>query len=101
MSYSKKTSKFNKKLAGKTVRVQEKESGRLFHIRILSVNRGYFPGNIIFPALPEAVVYYRNNPERTVWKQNWYVVFKDLEYNQTSDQFVDETTLKKFVKQKP
>lgn len=108
MSYSKKTSKFNDKLAGKTVRVQEEESGQLFHIRILSVNRGYSAGNIIWPEFAQVFTVKRDckvvkqpyNQIRTVTKQNWYVIYVD-ENNETCEQFLEESTLKKFVKQKP
>lgn len=108
MSYSKKTSKFNKKLAGKTVRVQVEESGELFLIKIISVKRGYSPGNIIGPEFAHVFTVKRNgrvvkqpyNQIRTIAKQNWYVSYVD-ENNETCEQFLEESILKKFIKQKP
>lgn len=108
MSYSKKTAKFNKKLAGKTVRVQAEESGQLFLIKIISVKRGYSPGNIIWPEFAQVFTVKRDgkvvkqpyNQIRTVVKQNWYVNYTD-ENNEICEQFLEESTLKKFIKQKP
>jgi hypothetical protein len=40
------------------------------------------------------------NQIRTVVKQNWYVNYTD-ENNEICEQFLEESTLKKFIKQKP